>query len=81
MILMRSKLLLLSLGLAVSLAGGAAYYFYDKGQETVKREIFIEKQKSYIDTRRRIDEATRNNSSVDDALNRLRERQLKRNNK
>ena len=61
-----------------SLAGLAGYYFYNKGFKAKEREVIIEQQENYIQTRRRIDEATSSNRSVSDAVDRLRARQESR---
>jgi Tfp pilus assembly protein PilN len=46
--------------------------------EEVEREVTLEQQENYIETRKRIDEATSTTKSPDAALERLRERQLQR---
>jgi hypothetical protein len=79
--LIKNKVVLLLLVLVISLASSAAYFFYDRGKQAVRQEVTIQQQQSYIDTRKRIDEATRTTGTVDDALNRLRERQSRRNDK
>lgn len=64
--------------LLLSLAGVASYYLYNKGFKAKEQEVIIQQQENYIQTRRRIDEATSDNRSVNDALDRLRARQKSR---
>jgi hypothetical protein len=64
--------------LLFSAAGFAGYYFYNKGFNAKEREVIIQQQENYIQTRRRIDEATSTNRSVSDAISRLRARQESR---
>jgi hypothetical protein len=64
--------------LLFSLAGVASYYLYNKGFKAKEQEVIIQQQETYIQTRRRIDEATSDNRSVNDALDRLRARQKSR---
>jgi hypothetical protein len=78
MIWIKSKAFLLSTALMVSLLGSAVYYIYNQGQQSIYKEVTIERQENYIETRRRIDEATRTTNSLDAARQRLLERQLRR---
>jgi hypothetical protein len=64
--------------LLLSLASVASYYLYNKGFKAKEQEVIIQQQETYIQTRRRIDEATSDNRSVNDALDRLRARQKSR---
>lgn len=64
--------------LLLSLASVASYYLYNKGFKAKEQEVIIQQQETYIQTRRRIDEATSDNRSVNDALDRLRARQESR---
>ncbi len=74
----RNKLMIGAILLVLSLASAASYYFYSKGYKVKEQEVIIEQQENYIETRKRIDEATSGNRSVSDAVDRLRLRQQKR---
>jgi hypothetical protein len=76
--MIKSKLMILGVILALSLLSAGSYYFYTKGSQAKEQEIIIQKQETYINTRRRIDEATRNDQSLDSAIDRLRTRQQNR---
>jgi hypothetical protein len=58
--------------------GAGSYYLYNKGFKAKEQEVIIQQQENYIQTRRRIDEATSDNRSVSDAVDRLRARQQER---
>jgi len=77
--MIKSKLFLISVLLALVALSSGAYYFYNKGSKVKEQEIIIQQQETYINTRRRIDEATRTNQSLDSAIDRLRTRQQNRN--
>jgi hypothetical protein len=76
--LITNKLAVGAVILFFSIAIGASYYLYQKGFKAKEREVIIQQQENYIQTRRRIDEATSDNRSVSDALDRLRVRQRER---
>ena len=65
--------------LAFTSAISLGYYLYNKGSEAKEQEIIVKQQETYIETRRRIDEATGGDRSVSDAVDRLRSRQEQRN--
>jgi hypothetical protein len=76
--MIRNKLYII---MAAFIAAGLSlytFYVFNKGQETVEKKVIIEQQENYINTRRRIDEATRSNGDVDSAIERLRLRQQNR---
>jgi hypothetical protein len=78
MFMIRNKLYII---MAAFIAAGLSlytFYVFNKGQETVEKKVIIEQQENYINTRRRIDEATRSNGDVDSAIERLRLRQQNR---
>ena len=52
--------------------------FYHSSEKYKNQEVIIKQQENYIETRKRIDEATSGNRSVSDAVDRLRLRQQKR---
>ncbi len=66
--------------IAVVLSTAVGFYVNWKNSiyEEVEREVTIEQQQNYIDTRKRIDEATATTRSPDAARERLLERQLRR---
>jgi len=57
----------------------SAFFLMKVGRDSERQKNTIEEQKNYIDTRKRIEDATKSvdGSDVDDAINRLRERQSK----
>jgi hypothetical protein len=78
MSLITNKLMIGAVILLFGLAGGVGYYLYNSGFKAKEREVIIQQQENYIQTRRRIDEATSGNRSVSDAVDRLRARQESR---
>ena len=74
-----NKLTIIAVVLSLASVSGASYFLYYKGVTDTKQEVIIQQQETYIETRRRIDEATSGNRSVSDAVDRLRLRQQKRN--
>jgi hypothetical protein len=79
MSLITNKLMIGAIIFLLTAAGAASYFLYNKGFKAKEQEVIIEQQENYIETRRRIDEATSGNRSVSDAVDRLRLRQQKRN--
>jgi hypothetical protein len=79
MSLITNRIVIGAVLLALVLAFGASYLLYSKGVKDTKQEVIIQQQETYIETRRRIDEATSDTRSVSDAVDRLRLRQQKRN--
>lgn len=63
------------IGTALVGLSGASFYFYNKGKNEAEKVIILEQQQQYINTRKRIDEATSPNRSPDAARDRLRQRQ------
>lgn len=76
--MIKSKLYLIFAVAIVFLLSTGAYYFYRKGSDQKQQEVTIQTQQTYIDTRKRIDEATTNNKSFDSAVDKLRSRQQER---
>jgi hypothetical protein len=78
MSLIKSKLLLGAGLFLIPLILSSIYIVYQKGVKANEAEVLIQQQENYIETRRRIDEATSGNRSVSDAVDRLRARQQTR---
>ena len=51
---------------------------YNNAEKEVIEEVLTKEKENYIETRKRIDEATSPNRTVESALERLRERQIRR---
>ena len=51
---------------------------YNDAEQKVIEEVLTKEKENYIETRKRIDEATSPNRTVESALERLRERQIRR---
>jgi len=79
--MIKSKLLLISMLAVVFALASGAFFFYQKGANKKEQEITIKQQQTYIDTRKRIDEAANKNQSFDSAVDKLRTRQQNRTNK